>query len=217
MSSKIASDVTLLDGTVIKVTFISFSDEHSSKVKSFMLDVLCPLITESDSVSYDLLDLIFINIVEPLRTQRKNAYHLAKDLIVKTSDTLESYTQAFFNQILILDKYEKQYQIMSKIYDVIYELNVISPSILLSVLPQLECKLKSAQENERLKAVSLLARMFSEKDSTLAKQYGPLWRQFLGRFYDIAVPIRIKCVQSTMHFLLNHPHLRKDIIDILKV
>ncbi|XP_065083082.1 sister chromatid cohesion protein PDS5 homolog B-B [Ochlerotatus camptorhynchus] len=203
--------------TLFSLMFKIVNDEHSSKVKSFMLDVLCPLITESDSVSYDLLDLIFINIVEPLRTQRKNAYHLAKDLIVKTSDTLESYTQAFFNQILILDKYEKQYQIMSKIYDVIYELNVISPSILLSVLPQLECKLKSAQENERLKAVSLLARMFSEKDSSLAKQYGPLWRQFLGRFYDIAVPIRIKCVQSTMHFLLNHPHLRKDIIDILKV
>ncbi|XP_062565110.1 sister chromatid cohesion protein PDS5 homolog B isoform X2 [Armigeres subalbatus] len=203
--------------TLFSLMFKIVNDEHSSKVKSFMLDVLCPLITESDSVSFDLLDLIFINIVEPLRTQRKNAYHLAKDLIIKTSDTLESYTQAFFNQILILDKCEKQYQIMSKIYDVIYELNVISPSILLSVLPQLECKLKSAQETERLKAVSLLARMFSEKDSTLAKQYGPLWRQFLGRFYDIAVPIRIKCVQSTMHFLLNHPNLRKDIIDILKV
>ncbi|XP_055601218.1 sister chromatid cohesion protein PDS5 homolog B [Uranotaenia lowii] len=203
--------------TLFSLMFKIVNDEHSSKVKSFMLDVLCPLITESDSVSFDLLDLIFINIIEPLRTQKKNAYQLAKDLIVKTSDTLESYTQAFFNQILILDKYEKQYQIMPKIYDVIYELNVISPSILLSVLPQLECKLKSAQENERLRAVSLLARMFSEKDSTLAKQYGPLWRQFLGRFYDIAVPIRIKCVQSTMHFLLNHPHLRKDIIEILKV
>lgn len=203
--------------TLFSLMFKIVNDEHSCKVKSFMLDVLCPLITESDSVSYDLLDLIFINIVSPLKEQKKNAYQLAKDLIVKTSDTLETYTQAFFNQILILDKYEKQYQIMPKIYDVIYELNVISPSILLSVLPQLECKLKSAQENERLKAVSLLARMFSEKDSTLAKQYGPLWRQFLGRFYDIAVPIRIKCVQITMHFLLNHPNLRKDIIDILKV
>jgi sister chromatid cohesion protein PDS5 len=65
-------------------------------------------------------------------------------------------------------------------------------------------------------AVSLLARMFSEKDSVLAKQHSPLWRQFIGRFYDIAVPIRIKCVQSSMHFLLNHPNLRKDIIDTLK-
>uniref|UniRef100_A0A182WRD3 Sister chromatid cohesion protein PDS5 n=1 Tax=Anopheles quadriannulatus TaxID=34691 RepID=A0A182WRD3_ANOQN len=203
--------------TLFSLMFKIVNDEHSPKVKSFMLDVLAPLITESDSVSYDLLDLIYINIVEPLRTQKRNAYELAKELIIKTSNWLEAYTQAFFNQILILDKNEKQYQIVPKIYDVIYELNVITPSILLSVLPQLECKLKSTHEAERLKAVSTLARMFSEPGSTLARQYGPLWKQFLGRFYDIAVPIRIKCVQSTMHFLINHPSLRKDIIDTLRI
>lgn len=58
--------------------------------------------------------------------------------------------------------------------------------------------------------------MFSEKDSTLAKQHVPLWRQFISRFCDIAVSIRTKCVQSSMHFLLNHPHLRKEVIDTLK-
>jgi hypothetical protein len=58
-----------------------------------MLDVLCPLITESDSVSNNLLDTILINIVEPGKSSRKNAYLLAKELIVKCSDTLESYIQ----------------------------------------------------------------------------------------------------------------------------
>lgn len=65
-------------------------------------------------------------------------------------------------------------------------------------------------------AVSLLARMFSEKGSVLAKLYTPLWRLFIQRFCDIAVPIRIKCVQSSMHFLLNHAHLRDEIIEALK-
>ena len=203
--------------TLFQLMFKIVNDEHSGKVKSFMLDVLCPLITESDSVSFDLLDLILINIVEPQKTQKKHAYSLAKELIAKTSDTLETYVTTFFNQLLILDKYEKNYMIMPKIFDVIYELNVISPNILLHVLPQLEVKLKSTQEVERLKAVSLLARMFSEKDSVLASKHIALWKNFLGRFYDIAVPIRIKCVQSTMHFLLNHPNLRSDVIETLKV
>lgn len=70
------------------------SDEHSGKVKSFMLDVLCPLITESDIVSNELLDIILMNIVEPNKSSRKNAYILAKDLVVKCSDTLEPYIQA---------------------------------------------------------------------------------------------------------------------------
>lgn len=56
-----------------------------------MLDVLCPLITESDNVSTQLLDIILINIVEPLKSSRKNAYSLAKDLIIKTSETMEQY------------------------------------------------------------------------------------------------------------------------------
>ena len=30
-----------------------------------MLDVMCPLITEADSVSQELLDIILINIIEP--------------------------------------------------------------------------------------------------------------------------------------------------------
>lgn len=89
--------------------------------------------------------------------------------------------------------------------------------MLLSVLPQLECKLKSSLENERLGAVALLARMFSEKGSQLAIQHTQLWRAFLGRFNDISVAIRIKCVQYSMHFLLNHPELRKDITDTLKL
>lgn len=119
--------------------------------------------------------------------------------------------------MLILGKEEKTLQITHKVYDLIYELNHICPSVLLSVLPQLECKLKSSNEQERLGAVALLARMFSEKGSQLAVQHSQLWRAFLGRFNDISVSIRIKCVQYSMHFLLNHPELRKDITDTLKL
>lgn len=37
------------------------------------------------------------------------------------------------------------------------------------------------------------------------------------RFNDINVQIRIKCVQYSMHFLLNHPELRRDITETLKM
>ncbi|XP_049833683.1 sister chromatid cohesion protein PDS5 homolog B-B isoform X1 [Schistocerca gregaria] len=202
---------------LFSLMFRIVNDEHSGKVKSFMLDVLCPLITESDLVSNELLNIILMNIVEPNKTQRKNAYLLAKELVIKCSDTLEPYIQTFFNHVLILGKEEKQLEICGKVYDLIYELNHICPSVLLAVLPQLECKLKSSQESERLGAVSLLARMFSERDSNLARHHTQLWRAFLGRFNDISVAIRIKCVQHSMHFLLNHPELRKDITETLKL
>ena len=78
------------------------SDEHSAKVKSFMLDIMCPLISESDTVSHELLDIILINVVEPNKTQRRNAYALAKELINKCADTLEPYIQAVIISISAL-------------------------------------------------------------------------------------------------------------------
>jgi sister-chromatid-cohesion protein PDS5 len=69
-----------------------------------MLDILCPLICESDMVASELLDIILINIVEPNKSQRRNAYSLAKDLILKCSNTLEPYIQSvciYFNYIVL--------------------------------------------------------------------------------------------------------------------
>lgn len=65
--------------------------------------------------------------------------------------------------MLILGKVDQKLQISRKVYDLIYELNHICPRILLTVLPQLEFKLKSTEEVDRMGSVALLARMFSGK------------------------------------------------------
>ena len=141
---------------------------------------------------------------------------LAKELVNKTSDTLQPYIQQFVNQVLILGKADTKLKITGCVNNLIYELNLICPSMLLGVLPQLEFKLKSTDEAERMDSVALLARMFSEKDSMLAVNHRQLWQAFLGRFNDISVAIRQKCVQYTMHFLTNHAELIGDITETLK-
>jgi len=210
-------DCTEIFVSLFSLMFRIVNDEHSGKVKNFMMDILCPLITEADYVSNELLDVILGNIVEPAKSQKKHAYNLSRELIVKTSDTLEPYIQQFFNQVLILGKADTNLSITRRVYDLIYELNHICPAVLLAVLPQLDFKLKSAEEAERMGSVSLLARMFSEKDSVLASNHRQLWQAFLGRFNDISVAIRTKCVQYTMHFLTNHPELVDDITETLKM
>ena len=88
-----------------------------------MLDVLCPLITEADYVSNELLDIILINIVDPYKTQRKNAFALAKELVSKTSDTLEPYLQQV-QPILI--KYRQLWEFISpRVFNVLYMLYMI--------------------------------------------------------------------------------------------
>lgn len=93
-------DCTEISVGLFSLMFKIVNDEHSGKVKNFMMDVLCPLITEADFVSNELLDTILQNVVDPIKNQRKNAYGLAKELVNKTSDTLEPYIQQFFNQVI---------------------------------------------------------------------------------------------------------------------
>jgi sister-chromatid-cohesion protein PDS5 len=70
--------------------------------------------------------------------------------------------------VLILGKADTKLSITKKVYDLIYELNHICPSVLLAVLPQLEFKLKSTEESERMGSISLLARMFRHSQSVAA-------------------------------------------------
>ncbi|KAH8279492.1 hypothetical protein KR026_011623 [Drosophila bipectinata] len=202
-----------LFSTIFKIV----NDQHSAKVTNFFLDVLSPLITEADNLSVELLDLILINIVEPYKSNNKYACHLTQQLLTKTGDALESTIKMFFNRALVMDKPNTKLSITNKIYDIIYELNRTNGDLLTSVLPQLENKLLSTDDAERLKATTLLARMFSEKESQLSKKYQNLLKIFFGRFCDITEPVRVKCVQSSMHFLLNHPHLQGDITEKLRL
>lgn len=185
-------------------------------MNQLMIDILHPLLTESDTVSFELLDTILLHIVEPAKSNKKHAYNLAKILITKSAVALEQYIQSFINQALVMDKQEKNYASVSKIFDLIYELYTMAPKTLTGVLPQLECKLKSSSENDRLKSVFLLSKMFSDKDSKLYEEHPQLWKLFMGRFMDISNVVRIKCVQSTMNFLVNHEELHLQIIENLK-
>ena len=71
-----------------------FSDRHTTKVKNFMLDMMAPLLSEADTVSQELLDILLLNIVEPHKTQNRQAYSLAKELLMRTCNAIEPYVQA---------------------------------------------------------------------------------------------------------------------------
>lgn len=55
----------------IMITLLHFSDNHSTKVKNFMLDMMCPLILEADTISTQMLDIIFSQIVEPKKVKKE--------------------------------------------------------------------------------------------------------------------------------------------------
>ncbi|KFM70522.1 Sister chromatid cohesion protein PDS5-like protein, partial [Stegodyphus mimosarum] len=148
--------------------FKIINDNHSAKVKRFILDMLSPLISEVDTVSQDLLDVILSQIVEPIKSQNRSACSLAQDILKRNVSTLEPYIQEFFNNALKGKTFQSG--VSRQVYELTYELNTICPSMLVVVLPQLEAKIEVFEEEERIKVCKILARMFGEKNSTLLEQ-----------------------------------------------
>lgn len=234
------------------------NDNHSEKVKNFMLDMLTPLIVESDTVSMRLVELTLKQIVEPRKSQSKQSCWLATQILKKTSKTIEPYLVSYFNHALthgmsgnsesvsdeegggglndkgddstagdrsepimpIRARHSRNSQAASKalaqLCDLIYELNQVCPAVMGGIMPQLEYKIRSSDEKERCEFTKLLARLFSDPMSTLADEYPDLWKSFLGRFRDISVTVRTRCVQYSMHMLVNHPRTRDDITEQLR-
>ncbi|XP_013916980.1 PREDICTED: sister chromatid cohesion protein PDS5 homolog A [Thamnophis sirtalis] len=153
---------------------------------------------------------------DKLKNLNKQAFDLAKILLKRTVQTIEPCIANFFNQVLVLGKSSVS-DLSEHIFDLIQELFAVDPNLLLSVMPQLEFKLKSNDGEERLAVVRLLAKLFGSKDSDLATQNRPLWQCFLGRFNDIHVPVRLESVKFASHCLMNHPDLAKDLTEYLKV
>ncbi|XP_041730223.2 sister chromatid cohesion protein PDS5 homolog B isoform X1 [Coregonus clupeaformis] len=199
-----------------RTLFQVINNGHNQKVHMHMVDLMSSIVCEGDSVSQELLDTVLVNLVPVHKNLNKQAYDLAKALLKRTAQAIEPYITNFFNLVLMLGKTSVS-DLSEHVFDLILELYNIDSHLLLSVLPQLEFKLKSNDNDERLQVVKLLAKMFGAKDSELAAQNKPLWQCYLGRFNDIHVPIRLECVKFASHCLMNHPDLAKDLTEFLKV
>ncbi|XP_065319746.1 sister chromatid cohesion protein PDS5 homolog A-like isoform X2 [Gordionus sp. m RMFG-2023] len=221
---------------LFKLFFNVINEAHSTKVRNYMLDIMSSVLIDIDNVSNELLESILVCIIEPYKTQRRDSFNLAKDLIKRTYNILEPYIQPYFTTVLFPDKEKDGVNINElnhssgdeeeqdkkkskdinnsntkyreiKVYDFIHELYILAPGLLTQVLPLLDFKLKSDKSEERLNATKALGRMFSEKDSNLASENPALWKSFLGRFNDIDTSIRLICVCYVSHLLMNHKDL----------
>lgn len=181
-------------------------------------------IKDSEEIIRHLLTTIFNIINENNSVEVKNRItdilsslimELENFTIFRAKDYLEPVLKRYFDRIFLIDYFEIKSEMYDKVYDLIFELNTISPILLYTVLPQLEHKLHSTNERERLAVVRLLSSIFSAEGSSFSDRFPNLLIMLLGCFDDIAVSIRITCVQFSMHYFINHSRLRPDIIKCL--
>ena len=73
--------------------YFFFSDKTTAKVKSLLFELLHPLLNESDQISTKVLDILFTRIIEPQKSNNKEANQLAVSLLKKGNEHFEFLVQ----------------------------------------------------------------------------------------------------------------------------
>ncbi|KAJ8336019.1 hypothetical protein SKAU_G00393620 [Synaphobranchus kaupii] len=201
---------------LFKTLFSVINNSHNQKVQMHMLDLMSSIITEGDGVTQELLDSILINLIPAHKNLNRHAYDLAKVLLKRTVQTIETCIANFFNQVLVLGKSSVS-DLSEHVFDLIQRLFAIDPCSCCLLCPSWSSSSRAMTVRSGWRVVRLLAKLFGVKDSELASHNRPLWQCFLGRFNDIHVPVRLECVKFASHCLMNHPDLAKDLTDFLKL
>ncbi|TRY76121.1 hypothetical protein DNTS_010240 [Danionella cerebrum] len=143
---------------LFKTLFSVINNSHNQKVQMHMLDLMSSIIMEGDGVTQELLDTILINLIPAHKNLNKQAYDLARTLLKRTVQAIETCIASFFNQVLVMGKSSVS-DLSEHVFDLIQELFAIDPLLLVSVMPQLEFKLKSNDGEERFNDIHVPVRL----------------------------------------------------------
>ena len=73
-------------------------------MKTLVFDLLLPLLNESDQVSTRVLDLLFTRVIEPAKSNNKETYNLAVNLLQKGNQHFEYLVQNHLHNVLLTSR-----------------------------------------------------------------------------------------------------------------
>jgi len=205
--------------------------ELAKKIEIFIADILVALIDECQTLPSEVLETIMAQFMANdavchipshrsfvyLSFSQKPAYHLAVQVCNATADKLQRHVCQYFTDIIVAHSQdsdsESNFEEIRKAHELVKQLSRSCPSLLHSVIPQLEEELRVEEVQVRLIATQALGEMFSEKGGAdLVKKYPTTWNVWLMRKNDKAAAVRLKLVESAKGLLMNlHDH--RDTVD----
>ncbi|CAM6113881.1 unnamed protein product [Calypogeia fissa] len=209
--AKVRSCVVMLDlecdeliHEMFDVFFNTASEEHPQNVFVAMRNILALVIKESEEVSQPILETVLSNILKDNKDVSPAAHKLAVAVVERCSDKLEPYVQKFLTSVMLEGK-RAESELEEDYHDIIYEIYCCAPQMLLAVIPNLTQELVTDQIDVRLKAVKLLGRLFALPGRHVAKEYRQLFSEFLKRFSDKAVEVRLAVIECAKACLEANP------------
>ncbi len=213
--------------------FATVQTEHfETRVAETMLQIMLDVITELDEVPPELLESIFSRLQSPAKTEAPEAHQLAKHLLVRLAKSMEVPLSAYLAQLLEaggqraadlhesdeLNKTEVERarkELQADVFDVLHEVLLVAPDLLLHALPSLERDVTSEITWWRKLVVEALCRMYAEPASKLHQDNLGTLAVLLERFKDKEPSIRAALAHFAGQMAVAHADASKT--DVLRL
>lgn len=152
-------------------------------------------------------------------------YRLAVAVCNGAADRLQRHVAQYFGDLLTSspdddddDDADTSATSSATAHNLVKRLHRACPSILHSVIPLLEAELRVEGIGPRLIATQTLGEMYAAEKSgpELVKKYPATWATWLNRKSDVAVQVRLKCMEAIPPLIANLPETRDALEDLLK-
>ncbi|MED6112773.1 hypothetical protein PIB30_064706 [Stylosanthes scabra] len=181
-------------------------DNHDSLIYS-MSSIMLNLLNESEEASQQLLEVILQNLIKGKKDTTSAAYQLAASVIKSCAeeDELNSLVCRFLiscihaRDVMVSELKESYHEIIFKVFQ-------CAPQMLVAVIPSLIEELLADQVDVRIKAVNLVGKLFALSEQLVAQKYHDLFVEFLERFSDKSVDVRISALQCSKAIYAAKPY-----------
>lgn len=183
------------DDLVLEMFTVFFSvirEQHQQSLLQSMLSIMALILEEK--VTRSLLDVILRNLLKEEKDGAPAYFKLAVSLIQDSAEKLEPFVRGFLTSA-ILDRDSLESDLKEHYHQILLEIFQCAPQMLLSVIPSLSHELLTDQVDVRIKAVNLLAKLFSLPGRHVVQEYRQLFIEFLKRFSDKSAEVRIGALQ----------------------
>nr|GAT42782.1 predicted protein [Mycena chlorophos] len=203
---------------IIKEVFTSFFQmvqrDLQKKVEMFLAEILIALIDEAQTIPTDVLDLIMSQFKDKQAFLEQPSYRLAVQVCNATADKLQRHVSQYFAEIMVADR-EDDYEDVRVAHELVKRLYHSCPTLLHSVIPQLEQELQADDLQIRLICTHVLGQMFADKTTgiELTTKYKSTWEAWLKRRNDKAPAVRLKFVEVARGLLDSAYDVQRDAIE----
>lgn len=206
----------------------SIRPEHSQESKCFstihevyyycvvvlnvQAEILKCCIEEFDVPPIYVLDTLLSPLLPSAKLENPTAYKLVVFVLRAVSPLLESTLARVVEHILVgsnNDVSELTPELSEEIYSLIFELHKISPGLLNGIIPSLTMQLRVEDEDIRLKATSLLGKLYSSDSYDYMKDFQKDFKEFLNRLNDLSSAIRLEMMKICTNLVSTKSELYK--------